>query len=226
MEKPVIDRTPIVDKIYKDLRHRIIRAELLPDTKLGVRELCEYYGVSDTPIKQALNRLVSDGLVEAIAHCGMRVRRITEADIREASEARLMIERFSVPYAIEASKHTDVCERLRRCIEENEVLIGAVLSGDDSKALEELRTSQEFHKIIVDCTKNKLISDTYEKTLNCQYVYYQQNVGKAAELKKSLNEHIRILEALEAGNAAEMAEAICEHLKFRECAALFAALGN
>lgn len=221
MEKPIIDRTPIVDKIYADIRSRIIYAELLPDTKLGVRELSEYYGVSDTPIKQALNRLVSDGLVDAVAHCGMRVRRITKEDIKQACEARFMIESFAIQYALRVADKTDLCKRLRNILIENERLVKEVRCGKANE-LEELRVSQLFHKMIVDCTENKLITDTYEKTLNCQYIYYQQNVSKTDELEKSLDEHRAILSALEAGDASALESAIRSHLQARECAALFA----
>ena len=101
----VIQTTLIVDQLYSDIKDRIIRGQLKPDEKLSVRTLCEYYGVSDTPIKQALNRLVTERFVDALPRRGMRVRCITKQDLHEAMEARQMIELFAVPYAIEKAKN-------------------------------------------------------------------------------------------------------------------------
>ena len=76
----VIKVTLIVDQLYSDIKDRIIRGQLKPDEKLSVRQLCEYYGVSDTPVKQALNRLVTEGFVDALPRRGMRVRCITKQE--------------------------------------------------------------------------------------------------------------------------------------------------
>ena len=76
-----IQATLIVDQLYSDIKDRIIRGQLKPDEKLGVRALSEYYGVSDTPIKQALNRLVTERFVDALPRRGMRVRCIAKKDI-------------------------------------------------------------------------------------------------------------------------------------------------
>ena len=116
--------TLIVDQIHADIKERIIQGCLKPDQKLSVRELCEYYNVSDTPIKQALNRLVSERFVTSLPRRGMRVRCITKRDIHESIEARKMVELFAIPFAIaKASSDPDFLRALEANLQQDEQLL-------------------------------------------------------------------------------------------------------
>lgn len=215
----VIQTTLIVDQLYSDIKDRIIRGQLKPDEKLSVRTLCEYYGVSDTPLKQALNRLVTERFVDALPRRGMRVRCITKQDIHEAMEARQMIELFAVPYAIEKGKtDPEFWGKLEKNLAENERLLKNIgdLNHYSEKAAEEMAVSQEFHRILVKAIGNSVILDSYQNIVNHQYVYYQHEKDKSSELIASLNEHKKIYACLKAGEEAAAREAILAHLKIRE----------
>ena len=215
----VIQASLIVDQLYSDIKERIIRGQLKPDEKLGVRALSEYYGVSDTPIKQALNRLVTERFVDALPRRGMRVRCIDKKDIHEAMEARQMIELFAVPYAIEKGKEDPAFFRmLEENLTENRQLLQnpEALSHYSEKAMEELRVSQEFHRILVKAIGNSVILDSYQNIVNHQYVYYQHNKDKSGELVASLHEHEKIYAGLKAGDQQAAEAAILAHLKVRE----------
>lgn len=215
----VIKVTLIVDQLYSDIKDRIIRGQLKPDEKLSVRQLCEYYGVSDTPVKQALNRLVTEQFVDALPRRGMRVRCITKQEIHEAMEARRMIELFAVPHAIRAAREDrKFLENLERNLAKNEKLLQDIenLRHYSDKAMEELMVSQAFHRMLVNSTENSVIMDSYERIVNHQYVYYQHEKDKSNELIASLNEHRRIYECLKAGDEAATREAIVAHLQIRE----------
>lgn len=215
----MIKVTLIVDQLYSDIKDRIIRGQLKPDEKLSVRQLCEYYGVSDTPVKQALNRLVTEQFVDALPRRGMRVRCITKQEIHEAIEARRMIELFAVPYAIRAAAADQkFLEALEKNLAKNEKLLRDLesLRHYSEKALEELMVSQEFHRILVGSIQNSVIADSYERIVNHQYVYYQYEKDKSNELLASVREHRRIYECLKAGDEAGTKDAILAHLQIRE----------
>lgn len=215
----VIRTTLIVDQLYSDIKERIIRGQLKPDEKLSVRSLCEYYGVSDTPIKQALNRLVTERFVDALPRRGMRVRCITKQDIHEAMEARQMIELFAVPYVIKKGKEDpEIFEKLEKNLDRNERLLENIgdLSHYSEKAAEEMAVSQEFHRILVKAIGNAVILESYQNIINHQYVYYQHEKDKSNALVASLNEHKKIYACLKAGEEAAAREAILAHLKIRE----------
>ena len=131
-DKTIIKSELIVDQLYDDIKRRIIGGELAPDTRLNVRDLCLYYKVSDTPLKQALNRLVSENLVSALPRRGMWVRAFSEKDVHEAIEARIMIELFAVDAALSEAMTGDLIRRLEENIEE------------DRKAIKKIKTFRTY----------------------------------------------------------------------------------
>ena len=211
--------TLMVDRLYSDIKERIIRGDLKPDEKLSVRKLCEYYGASDTPMKQALNRLVMDRLVDALPRRGMRVKVITKDDIHEAIEARMMIELFAAPYAIRKSESDgSIVRMLKENLDKNEELLRLLddMSQYNEKNMEELRISQDFHRIIVSCIGNSVIMDAYQNILNHQYVYFQHEKDKRQEAAASIEEHREILRCLQEKDEEGLKKAIVNHLKIRE----------
>jgi len=215
----VIRNTLIVDLVYKDIKRRIIKGELLPDSKLSIRVLCEYYKISDTPLKQALNRLISEHLVVALPRRGMRVNSFSQKDIHEAIEARTMIELFAVPAAIASiRKNNQLIKQLEDNISEDERLINEVsdLNSYTEIAQRELEVSQSFHLLIVKSLNNDTILDTYLNLLNHRYLYYQIGKDKTAQARASLSEHKTILDRLKAGDEEGVKNAILLHLKARE----------
>ncbi len=215
---PTIESTPLVEQVYKDIKKRILTGDLEPDAKLNVRCLCEDYHISDTPLKQALNRLVSDRLVVALPRKGMRVSKCTPKDIHEAIEARIMIETFAVPAAIKAAKKGDpILENLEKNLIEDRALIQKTnVSSYSEDSQKELELSQEFHLIIVRSLKNSIITESYANITNHRYVYYQSGINKTSQAFASVNEHQQIFERLKAGDEEGMKASIIAHLKARE----------
>lgn len=85
-------RRPLAQHIYADLRRRIIALELLPDSPLSRAELSEHYGISQTPLREALQRLSEEGLVATYPQSRTEVRRIDVGQIFEGQFLRKAIE--------------------------------------------------------------------------------------------------------------------------------------
>ena len=82
----VIKRVSLVDQVYEKIRDRIVSLKIPFGSKLNVSKLQEEYGVSSTPVREALNRLLNDGLIELENNVGARVIDITEEDVRQIQE--------------------------------------------------------------------------------------------------------------------------------------------
>ncbi len=80
------------DDVYLAVKSKIIEGELDFGSRLHIRELAEDFGVSSTPVREALNRLSESRLVEIIAHKGVFVVDPYEGDVKELCEARLCLE--------------------------------------------------------------------------------------------------------------------------------------
>ncbi|MFC8178875.1 MULTISPECIES: GntR family transcriptional regulator [Nocardiaceae] len=84
--------TSLTDQVYLHLKEEILLATRAPDTLLIETELAESYGVSKTPIREALRLLVRDGLVTVLPRKGYLVRAVKLGDTREIFSLRSMIE--------------------------------------------------------------------------------------------------------------------------------------
>ena len=89
---PVDRRLSLPQQVYADIRRRIIAFELLPDTSLSRSELSARYGISQTPLREALQRLSEEGLVATYPQSRTEVRRIDVAQVFEAQFLRTALE--------------------------------------------------------------------------------------------------------------------------------------
>src|SRR5215216_1118325 len=92
----------LADEIAFRIQEDIFRGKYAPGVKLYQEELGKRYGVSRTPIREALNRLAAQGLVIKQANRGALVRRLTRTDLRESYVVRAELEGFAAELAVAA----------------------------------------------------------------------------------------------------------------------------
>lgn len=102
-------------QVYAIIREAVVSLHLLPGQALSENELATQYGVSRTPVREALIRLAGDGLVEVVPQLGTFVSRISELDVREAQFIREVLECTSLQEAIKRVTEQDA-RRLREII--------------------------------------------------------------------------------------------------------------
>lgn len=153
----------LADEIAQKIKRKIQYQEYAPGERLTVRRLCEEYGTSETPVKQALNQLVTTGLVVSIPKCGMRVRTFDFRDMKNIWEARMMIEQFCARPAVERARYDEEFvnriqdilsvsnEEHEKCIKDYRVETFNVLQQHDSL----------LHLELVKCCHNDQILEMY-----------------------------------------------------------------
>jgi GntR family transcriptional regulator, rspAB operon transcriptional repressor len=116
---------PKTEQIYKVLRKSIIRLERRPGEALSENELCAAFGVSRTPVREALQRLAEEDLVDVFPHSGTYVSRISFKDAEESYVIRLALEiecvrRTSARITdVEIDELRDIIKRMRVILLEN-----------------------------------------------------------------------------------------------------------
>lgn len=101
----VIKKQSLVDQIYDQIRNGIINLEIGLGERLNVNELQERFGVSSTPIREAINRLQKEGLVEYENNIGARVTSITEEDVYQINELAMTLHTAAVRFAMSRGDH-------------------------------------------------------------------------------------------------------------------------
>lgn len=113
----VIKKQSLVDQIYDEIRGQIVGLELPFESKLNVNELQDKFGVSSTPIREAINRLQKEGLVEYENNIGARVIGISAKDVQEIQEVALALDFGAIRYAMRKGKNKEIAEEILQCID-------------------------------------------------------------------------------------------------------------
>lgn len=114
----VIKRVSLVDQVYDKLREKIVTLQIPFGSKLNVSKLQEEYGVSSTPVREALNRLLNDGLIEFENNVGARVIDITEDDVRQVQELSFAYQMVAARNALRYADRTQMAQEIARYIEQ------------------------------------------------------------------------------------------------------------
>ena len=116
----IIKKQSLVDQLYEELRNEIINLEYPLGEKLVASELEKKYQVSSTPVREALNRLQREGLVEYENNIGAKIISIEEKDVYEIQELAMTLHKAAVVFSMEKGDHKKIAEEVGRHIEEYE----------------------------------------------------------------------------------------------------------
>ena len=213
MEKNT-SKVTLSERIYDQIRRDIITNQLKPGEKINIRELCERYDASETPIRLALNRLASENIIDNFPRQGMRVKQMNIDLCEETFDARMMLECY---YLSNVVMTLNVNESMRTAFRENvENNLRAVelLDGDSSldDYLTNYRYDIEFHHLLIKCTGNKQLLDLYQFLNPFLYVNYVYSKQSKERLLTGIQEHQAILQALLNGDEEEARQALIRHL--------------
>jgi DNA-binding GntR family transcriptional regulator len=203
-----IDHVDLGEKVYQLIRKEILQRNFKAGEKLDIYRLAEQMGVSRTPVKDAVNRLASEGLVVISPRRGTFVSKLDRRDIEELFDARLMIELWAAERAIERVTGSDL-NGLRELIEVG----GRILENQDSFDYEAFsRTNAELHILVMELSGNRKLVDMYN-SLHLHVQVTRAMCQKALEAcRLAHDEHQEILRCYQNHDLPALKEAIRKHL--------------
>lgn len=212
MEIETTKPTTLIESTYTKIKQDIIENYLLPGTKIIVRELSERYSVSETPIKQALNRLVTEGLVESTPRKGMRVKMVSWSEIDDVMELRLMFDLYFVDEVIKALKDNT---ELKQQFEENlnEHLKFAQTYTNFAEYQNVYKLDRGFHELYLACTGNRKAVEVYQRLNSHLYSNYLYERQPRSKVIAGATEHRETFEALCQGDSEKVKENLVIHSK-------------
>jgi DNA-binding GntR family transcriptional regulator len=210
----------LVDMVTDKIRNNIYSGKYLPGKKLVVRELSEELKVSHTPIKEALNRLVSEGYVVAPPRKSMMVREYSNMEFMNDCEIRMMIEFYCAEEIMEyARKNPFLLECLEKSWQEMERLIDGT---EDISYVVWVEDETAFHRSYMKGCGNAKLYELYcqlDSNKQSFLLYVKNNkIPLAADhFKLNNKEHRDIIDAVREGDVQQFRKAVYEHL-VRSCA--------
>jgi DNA-binding GntR family transcriptional regulator len=185
----------VVDDVHEALLERIVAGELPPGTRLRQEALADELGVSRTPLREALVRLASEGLVEFAPNRGATVASRDFSDMQQAWRARLLIEPGAARLAAER-REPDSIERLRVTVQRQRLVAEDVTAS--------FALNREFHLTLVRASGNAHLAqfaDLLWLTRIGVPIFAQQARDRGRILAWA-DEHEAIAEAVAAGRPA------------------------
>ena len=193
-------------RVYEELRGKIISLALPPDTVLSRNEIAREFGVSLTPVREALQQLEAEGLVHIFPQSRTQDSRLAIHEIQEAQLLRVAVETEVIRrLAVSCSQAT--LNRLRSVIAMQE----AVANNPDEKAsFQEL--DEIFHRTLMAGIGHENLHELLKSKSGHFARLRQLHLPDAGRIETILSDHRAILSALEKGDPQEAELAMREHL--------------
>ncbi|MGQ7846438.1 GntR family transcriptional regulator [Granulosicoccus sp. 3-233] len=201
-----ISRRSLHEELTDRLRSMIVEGVLTAGEKVPERELCEKLGVSRTPMREALKVLASDGLLTLEPNRGARVRAITVEELEEV---------FPLMGAFEALAGELACAhisdaQIRELKNEHEQMLGRYHASDMPGYF---KHNQRIHELIMEAAGNRTLINLYSSlAVRVRQARYLANMS-AERWQQAVDEHERIIQALEERDGEGLAAILKKHLE-------------
>lgn len=193
------------EDVVNKLRELIFDGQLADETRIPEKQLCARFGISRTPLREALKVLAREGLISLLPHRGARVVKLKPSDIDEV---------FPVMGALEAVAGEAAC---RNISEEGIAEIRALhyqmaLHHTRGERADYFRLNQRIHEKIMEAAGNPTLSQIYKSlSLRIRRARYMANIPQQ-RWDQAMAEHELILQTLAARDGAKLGQLLKTHL--------------
>jgi DNA-binding GntR family transcriptional regulator len=188
------------DEIYSFIRFKIVAGEYPSGSRINVKKLSENFGISRIPIRDVINRLCGEGLVQKGSNDRFLVAPLTELDIRETYELRGILEGYLAKQAATNFREEDL-GLLEENLKQQEIERGSIEKY--------IQLNTEFHEYFFKATPNSKFINFLRRIRDYQYRFDRINwiTHGSFFVNLTLDQHREILDAIKKRNG-ELAEKI------------------
>ncbi|MTE22305.1 FCD domain-containing protein [Streptomyces sp. TRM43335] len=204
-QRPVSMQAHLRDQVADALRAALVAGELRPGVVYSAPALAAEYGVSATPVREAMLDLARQGLVEAVRNKGFRVTEPSERDLAEFTELRLLIEAPTIGRVT----RTATREQLEALRPTAEGTVAAARSGDLVGYLE---ADRRFHLGLLSLAGNARLVEAVDDLRRRSRLHAYADLVETGPLVESAREHAELLDTMLAGDAAAAETRMRHHL--------------
>ena len=202
---PKIETESIADKVRRAVREHVLSGEFASGTQLVESQLAEELGVSRAPVREALQKLESEGLVQSVPNKGCFVVEITEVDLREIYPVRAALEGLAMRLAAQAMDREEL-SALAHIMERMEQ------AARDGDAEQVSKIDLEFHEAIWALSGNRRLFQFLTSMMAQIAMFLALNVRLYEDLLDNCLEHVRLLAALRSGDAVRAEQLMVGHI--------------
>lgn len=209
MSFSILGKNQLGEAVFDILLEAIITGQMSPGDSLPINEISEELGVSNTPIREALNKLENLRLIEKIPYHGYKIREFSKKEVEDIYETRIALESFGASLAakrIDREKSKEL-NTLQEKIED-------LLEGKPEDFLNEYNmTHKKFHETIIDASNNSQLNDIYNRISHLSTFLASLLATSTTRHHNAIDEHRVIVTAIINGNQEKAGEVMKEHIE-------------
>ena len=203
---PALDGRTLWERVHDHLRDEILSGRMTPGTELSEVALAESLGVSRGPVREALGRLATEGLVTIRPRRGAVVRALSSDEFIEAYQVREALETMAARLAVPqlTDEHVSALERAIDAMAE---------CGNTGDVQGFFEANTAFHLVFFDVAGNRMLVDLYLQVRGQIDRHRLRSLELRGDVRRSIAEHKAILRAAKAGDVERTVHLVSEHIR-------------
>lgn len=189
---------------FDKLMAAIEAGQFQPGDRLRETDVAERFGLSRTPVREALRRLEAENIIEHRPRIGAAIRRLGQTEIVELYEMRRVLERMA---AEQAAKHASEAEV------EALAALNAELEAEGADPARAAAINQRFHRAVYMAARNRFLLDAARAMNNALLLLGPTTLVEPERVRAVVADHARIIEAIGRGDIEAAGRAAAEHLQ-------------
>lgn len=203
---PASNGALLTESVHSSLQEMIFTGELAPGSPLSVPALAARLNVSRTPVREAVQQLIFEGLATHTRNAGARVTLLDDEAVKAVFDVREVLDGLAAHHATLIAGNA-VVEQLRKMVQVQRELL-----EETADRQRDAKLDLEFHTLIRDTAGNRPLSDALARLDGQSHLYRADMWGTELNRRLAVGEHERIVAAIEAGDAEEARAAACAHV--------------
>jgi DNA-binding GntR family transcriptional regulator len=204
---PIDNRETFKDKAYTALRNVITSSDIYrsrTDLRLDERQLAQDFGISRTPVREAMAQLEREGFVRSVPRRGVYVVRKTKREVIELIQAWAALESMAARLITESASDQDIAG-LRRMF--------ATFEGDKlhAKLDEYSEVNINFHQALIELSGNQALIRLAANLFTHMRMIRGATIGEDDRVDRSIRDHMNIIQALEARDTERAEDLVRQH---------------
>ncbi|MET0964430.1 MAG: GntR family transcriptional regulator [Noviherbaspirillum sp.] len=202
---PQPEKLNLADEVRQQLEDQINSGQLLPGDALDERELAARFGVSRTPVREAITQLAAQGLITTAPRQGILVARMSIKELLAMFELLAELEAICAKYC--ARRITE--SQRARLIDIHRTSLGHVES-DNAEGYSQ--SNVDFHAVLYEACHNDFLAEQLRTVRRRTQMYRQNSFLQPGRMRISYEDHGRVLDAILRGDAEAAQQHMLEHI--------------
>lgn len=198
----------LAEGLYLSLKTAIVKGQMDSNRTLTETDLVKASGISRTPVREALTRLVAEGYLRTVPRKGYCVMNLSTGVLKQLYEVRQLMEGYAAELAAQRISHEELAQ-MERLVQESERVLSKS-EATQTKAV--LKLNDQFHSLLYQASRSEPLVNLIRHLATQYAIYGNITLNHPGERQRSVREHAEILNALRNHDSAAAGQLMRQHV--------------